>query len=59
MPAIDAVSTLRAASLRVTRPRTAVLTVLAGRPHADADTIATAVRHDRSLRGAGGRQPPS
>ena len=35
---------LRAASLRVTRPRTAVLAAVAGHPHADTDAIATAVR---------------
>lgn len=46
MVTLDAAAALRGASLRVTRPRTAVLSALAGRPHADADTIATAVRHD-------------
>lgn len=35
---------LRSASLRVTAPRVAVLTEVARRPHADADTIATGVR---------------
>jgi Fur family ferric uptake transcriptional regulator len=35
---------LRAAGLRVTRPRLAVLGVLADRPHADADTIVTCAR---------------
>src|SRR3954464_13341620 len=35
---------LRAVGLRVTRPRLAVLSVLADRPHADADTIVTAAR---------------
>src|SRR3954462_1582887 len=35
---------LRAAGLRVTRPRLSVLSVLAERPHADADTIVTAAR---------------
>ena len=35
---------LRAVGLRVTRPRLSVLDVLAGRPHADADTIVTAAR---------------
>ncbi|MGY1839474.1 MULTISPECIES: Fur family transcriptional regulator [unclassified Modestobacter] len=35
---------LRSAGLRVTRPRLSVLDVLAGRPHADADTIVTAAR---------------
>ncbi|MCE1178425.1 MAG: transcriptional repressor [Micrococcales bacterium] len=37
---------LRAASLRVTRPRVAVIEALGSRPHADADTVATAVRAD-------------
>ena len=35
---------LRAAGLRVTRPRLSVLAVLASHPHADADTIVTAAR---------------
>ena len=35
---------LRAAGLRVTSPRIAVLDVLADRPHVDADTVARAVR---------------
>jgi len=35
---------LRAVGLRVTRPRLSVLAVLAGHPHADADTIVTAAR---------------
>src|SRR4051794_4399555 len=35
---------LRAVGLRVTRPRLAVLNVLAEHPHADADTIVTAAR---------------
>ncbi|WP_448628083.1 Fur family transcriptional regulator [Geodermatophilus sp. URMC 64] len=35
---------LRAAGLRVTRPRLAVLEVLATHPHADADTVVTAAR---------------
>jgi Fur family ferric uptake transcriptional regulator len=35
---------LRAAALRVTRPRLSVLGVLAEHPHVDADTIATAAR---------------
>src|SRR3954454_8764456 len=35
---------LRAVGLRVTRPRLAVLDVLAVHPHADADTIVTAAR---------------
>ena len=35
---------LRTSGLRVTRPRLAVLDVLAGTPHADAETIVTAAR---------------
>lgn len=35
---------LRAAGLRVTSPRLAALSAIAATPHADADTIATAVR---------------
>src|SRR3954466_8020976 len=35
---------LRAAGLRVTRPRLSVLDVLAAHPHADADTVVTAAR---------------
>ncbi|MDQ2635963.1 MAG: transcriptional repressor [Actinomycetota bacterium] len=35
---------LRAAGLRVTRPRLAVLAELANQPHADVETIATGVR---------------
>lgn len=35
---------LRAADLRVTRPRLAVLTAVQSHPHADTDTIFTAVR---------------
>jgi Fe2+ or Zn2+ uptake regulation protein len=35
---------LRSAGLRVTQPRLAVLDVLAGHPHADADTIVTGAR---------------
>lgn len=37
---------LRAAGLRVTRPRLAVLATLAQQPHADADTVARSVRGD-------------
>lgn len=40
----DGVAQLRAAGLRVTTPRVAVLNVLASAPHSDADTIATLVR---------------
>ena len=35
---------LREVGLRITRPRLAVLDVLAGHPHADADTIVTGAR---------------
>jgi Fur family ferric uptake transcriptional regulator len=35
---------LRAADLRVTRPRVAVLEALAARPHADVDTLVTVAR---------------
>ena len=37
---------LRSASLRVTRPRVAVLRAAHGRPHADTESIITAVRED-------------
>src|SRR3954466_9358053 len=37
---------LRAAGLRVTRPRLSVLDVLAAHPHADADTVVTAARDE-------------
>ncbi|MEP7736401.1 Fur family transcriptional regulator [Nocardioides sp. 31GB23] len=37
---------LRAASLRVTRPRVAVLTAVQERPHSDTDTILRSVRAD-------------
>ncbi|WP_243789734.1 Fur family transcriptional regulator [Saccharopolyspora gloriosae] len=46
MSAIDATALLRAAELRVTRPRVAVLSMVADNPHSDTDTIATAVRRD-------------
>ncbi|HJQ00565.1 MAG TPA: Fur family transcriptional regulator [Jatrophihabitans sp.] len=39
---------LRAAALRVTRPRLAVLTAVHEHPHADTDSIITAVRADLS-----------
>ncbi len=42
--ALDPGERLRAAGLRVTRPRTAVLSALAERPHADTDAIIGAVR---------------
>ena len=38
--------TLRAAGLRVTRPRVAVLTALQAHPHADTDSIIATVRRD-------------
>ncbi len=41
---LDAGERLRAAGLRVTRPRTAVLTALREDPHADTDAIIGAVR---------------
>ena len=37
---------LRTTGLRVTRPRTAVLTALAAHPHAGADTVLAAVRRE-------------
>ena len=46
MSAIDATALLREAELRVTRPRIAVLAMVADNPHSDTDTIATAVRRD-------------
>ncbi|GAB2661350.1 fur family transcriptional regulator FurA3 [Saccharopolyspora gloriosae] len=46
MSAIDATALLREAELRVTRPRVAVLAMVADNPHSDTDTIATAVRRD-------------
>ncbi|HEY9563791.1 MAG TPA: Fur family transcriptional regulator [Nocardioides sp.] len=46
MQQIDPPSMLREKALRVTRPRVAVLSAVAGHPHADADTIARAARTD-------------
>lgn len=46
MATIDAPALLREVALRVTRPRVAVLTMVADNPHSDADTIATAVRRE-------------
>lgn len=43
---LDAESLLRAAALRVTRPRLAVLAAVHATPHADTDTIARLVRAD-------------
>jgi Fur family transcriptional regulator, stress-responsive regulator len=40
----DAAALLRAAGLRVTRPRLAVLEALSDQPHADADHVARSVR---------------
>lgn len=42
--AVDTVGLLRSAGLRVTPPRLAVLDVVTGRPHSDAESIARAVR---------------
>ena len=42
----DAETLLRSASLRVTRPRLAVLTAVHERPHADTDAVIAAVRSD-------------
>lgn len=42
----DAESLLRGASLRVTRPRVAVLGAVRRHPHADTDTIVRVVRED-------------
>ena len=42
----DAESLLRGASLRVTRPRVAVLGAVHRHPHADTDTVVRAVRED-------------
>ena len=42
--ATDAEAMLRAASLRVTRPRVAVLSVVHEHPHADTDSVAELVR---------------
>lgn len=44
MPDTDPVDVLRTAGMRVTKPRVAVLAALAGRPHADTDTLARAAR---------------
>lgn len=43
---IDAATLLREKHLRVTRPRVAVLSALAGHPHADVDTITAAARDE-------------
>jgi Fe2+ or Zn2+ uptake regulation protein len=42
----DFVAALRAASLRVTRPRLAVLAALRDHPHVDTDTVYALVRED-------------
>ena len=44
MTPADPAHLLRGVGLRVTQPRVAVLTALAGNPHADTDTIAVATR---------------
>lgn len=46
MTTIDAAALLKGVPMRVTRPRTAVLTMVADHPHSDADTIVSAVRRD-------------
>ena len=43
---LDAAADLRAAGLRVTRPRLAVLAALRANPHAGADTVLGVVRRD-------------
>jgi Fur family ferric uptake transcriptional regulator len=43
-PTAEHTGLLRAAGLRVTRPRLTVLAALAARPHADVDTIVNAAR---------------
>lgn len=43
---VDHESVLRAAALRVTRPRLSVLAAVHARPHADTPSILTAVRED-------------
>ena len=48
---------LRRRGLRVTRPRLSVLSVLAERPHADADAIVTAAREGTDLLGGSGEVP--
>jgi Fe2+ or Zn2+ uptake regulation protein len=45
-PAAEFERMLRAADLRVTRPRVAVLAAVHGHPHADTDTLTRAVRTD-------------
>ena len=46
LTATDSAHLLREAGLRVTRPRTAVLTAVQAHPHADTDAIIAAVRED-------------
>ena len=46
MGPFDAEGMLRGASLRVTRPRTAVLTAVHEHPHADTDSITSVVRSE-------------
>jgi Fe2+ or Zn2+ uptake regulation protein len=45
-PTVDFERMLREASLRVTRPRLAVLAAVHDRPHADTDSVIRAVRED-------------
>ncbi len=46
MQSFDPEGLVRGASLRVTRPRVAVLTAVHSHPHADTDTIISVVRED-------------
>jgi Fe2+ or Zn2+ uptake regulation protein len=45
-PELDETATLRAAGLRVTRPRAAVLRAVRDQPHADARALVDQVRHE-------------
>lgn len=49
MPAHDHEALLRGASLRVTRPRLAVLAAVSARPHIDTDSVIKAVRDDLGM----------
>ncbi len=51
IPAPDYEQMLRAADLRVTRPRVAVLGAVHALPHADTDAIISAVRTDEAVGG--------
>ena len=46
MSTVDAAALLKGASLRVTRPRVAVLTTVADNPHTDIGAITSAVRRE-------------